>query len=176
MPDHPHAAAYIAASVDGFIARLDGGLDWLPAPTGDEDYGYHAFTASRDTLVLGRATYEMVRGFGEWPYGAFRVIVLSTGTPDTAGVDVEVLALEPGALLDRLGATGSRGVWVDGGQTVQRFLRAGCLDELIVTRVPVLLGDGIPLFGPVPDDVPLAHVSTDAFPDGLVQSRYRIDR
>ncbi|WP_412070370.1 dihydrofolate reductase family protein [Rubrivirga sp. IMCC43871] len=174
MPDRPHAAAYIAASVDGFIARPDGGLDWLPTPTGDEDYGYHAFVASVDTLVLGRKTYEMVRGFGEWPYDAFRVVVLSSGTPDTSGVDVEVLALAPGALLDHLGATGARGVWVDGGQTLQRFIRAGCLDELIVTRVPVLLGDGVPLFGPLSADVPLQHVETQAFDDGMVQSRYRL--
>ncbi|WP_412062410.1 dihydrofolate reductase family protein [Rubrivirga sp. IMCC45206] len=174
MPHRPYAVAYIAASVDGFISRPDGGLDWLPTPSGDQDYGYHAFVASVDTLVLGRKTYETVHGFGEWPYSAFRVVVLSTGAPDTAGVDVEVLALAPGALLDHLGATGSRGVWVDGGETLQGFLRAGCLDELIVTRVPVLLGDGIPLFGSVPADVPLRHVETQAFDDGLVQTRYRL--
>ena len=173
----PEAAVFIAASVDGYIARSDGGLDWLPASGSGEDYGYAAFAASVDALVMGRKTFETVLSFGAWPYTGKRVVVLSSGTvdvPDAHVDDVEVLALEPGAVLRHLGADGVRRVYVDGGQTIQRFLRAGLITELIVTRIPVLLGSGIPLFGELPSDVPLTHVETRAFESGLVQSQYRV--
>ena len=172
----PEAIVFIAASVDGFIARPGGGLDWLPTG-GGEDYGYRALMASVDALVMGRKTLDVVRGFGgDWPYAGTRVVVLSHGSPALPPhAEVEVLSLAPPDVLAYLGATGCRRVYVDGGETVQSFLRAGLIRELIVTRVPILLGEGVPLFGSLPADVPLVHVSTEAFPTGLVQSRYRID-
>lgn len=158
-----------------YIARADGGLDWLPEAPAGEDYGYAAHRASVDTLVLGRTTFETVLSFGvAWPYAGLRVVVLSHGAPRVPdGLDVAVMAGEPAELVRALGETGSRRVWVDGDETVQRFLRAGLVSELIVTRVPVLLGDGVPLFGPLDGDVARAHVETQAYPDGMVQSRYR---
>ena len=179
----PEAAVFIATSLDGFIAREDGGLDWLPQPDGGagggEDHGYADFMASVDALVMGRKTFETVRSFGVWPYGSTRVVVLSTGgpaVPEAIRPSGEVGGGAPAGLLRRLGADGVRRVYVDGGQTIQRFLRAGLISDLVLTRVPVLPGSGIPLFGEVTEDVALEHVATRAFPNGLVQSRYRIAR
>ncbi|WP_309570731.1 dihydrofolate reductase family protein [Deinococcus sp.] len=175
---------YIAASVDGFIARVDGSLDWLPGATPDsppgpvgEDHGYAAFMDGIDTLVMGRGTFDTVRDFTPWPYAGKRVVVLSH-TLDTAALPpplaglVEVHPGPVGALAATLRASGARGVYVDGGQTIQAFLRAGLLGELTVTRIPVLLGTGRPLFGVLDGDLLLRHVRTQAFPSGFVQSVY----
>lgn len=176
-PDRPEAAVFIATSLDGYIARPDGSIDWLHVPGGEGDYGYADFMAGVDALILGRKTYEQVLTFGKWPYGNTRVIVLSSGSldmPAEGSARVEVLNLEPEPLLRRLGAEGVRRAYVDGGETIQRFLRAGLIDELIVSRIPILIGEGRPLFGPLPHDVELEHVETRSFDNGLVQSRYRV--
>jgi dihydrofolate reductase len=162
--------------VDGFIARPDGGLDWLPAD-GGEPHGYTELMATVDALVIGRATFETVLGFSEWPYGDKRVIVLSSRPLDLAALrdrPVEQMGGEPAEILARLEARGVGHIYVDGGITIQRFLRAGLIQRLIVTRVPVLIGQGIPLFGPLDADVRLRHVRTRDFPSGLVQSEYLI--
>ncbi|MEM1126040.1 MAG: dihydrofolate reductase family protein [Bacteroidota bacterium] len=175
----PDAAVFIATSLDGYIAREDGALDWLlhyEAAEG-EDHGYADFMATIDTLVMGRKTFEKVLTFGAWPYQSTRVVVLSARgveVPEALASRVEVLALEPAALLQHLGATGSRRVYVDGGQTIQRFLQAGLIREMIITRAPVLIGTGIPLFGVLSQDLNLEHMSTQAFANGLIQSRYRV--
>lgn len=174
----PTAAAFIAASLDGYIARADDALDWLPMHTG-EDHGYDAFMRDVDALVMGRRTFEVVRGLGAWPYGARRVVVQTRRSLDVLpalAARVDASALDPAPLLARLGAEGVRRVYVDGGVTITRFLAAGCLDELVLTRIPVLLGSGVPLFGALAHDVALDHVSTRAFPSGLVQSHYRVRR
>lgn len=166
---------FIATSVDGFIAREDGGLDWLPGPEA-ESHGYEELMASVDALVMGRKTYETVLGFGEWPYGEKPIVVLSSreleGAP--AGAVVERMGGEPGEVAEQLAARGMRHVYLDGGVTIQRFLKAGLVDRLILTRVPVLLGAGVPLFGETGGDVRLKHVGTRAFPSGLVQSEYEV--
>ncbi len=178
-----HAAAFIATSLDGFIARPDGALDWLTgATTSADDHGYAAFMATIDTLVLGRHTYETVLGFGgDWPYVGKRVVVLSRtlAATDLPAALVGQIELHPGpiaALLSHLDASGSRWLYVDGGQVIQAFLAADRLDELIVTRIPVLIGAGIPLFGEPGRDIRLDHVQTTAFESGFVQSRYRVVR
>ena len=169
------ASVFIATSLDGFIARPNGELDWLPG--GDvEEHGYEAFMAGVDALVIGRKTYETVLGFGSWPYGEKPVFVLSTRplAPAPAGAVVERMAGAPEAIASQLDARGIRHIYVDGGITIQRFLQAGLIQRLIVTRVPVLLGSGIPLFGPLERDVRLEHVGTRQYPSGLVQSEYVI--
>jgi dihydrofolate reductase len=169
------ATVFVGASVDGFIARPDGGLDWLP--TAPEEHGYTEFIATVDALVIGRATFETVLGFSEWPYGDKRVIVLSSRPLDLAALrdrPVEQMGGEPAEIVARLEARGVGHIYVDGGITIQRFLRAGLIHRLIVTRVPVLIGQGIPLFGPLDADVRLRHVRTRDFPSGLVQSEYLI--
>jgi dihydrofolate reductase len=170
------ATVFVGVSVDGFIARPDGGLDWLPAD-GGEPHGYTELMATVDALVIGRATFETVLGFSEWPYGDKRVIVLSSRPLDLAALrdrPVEQMGGEPAEIVARLEARGVGHIYVDGGITIQRFLRAGLIQRLIVTRVPVLIGQGIPLFGPLDADVRLRHVRTRDFPSGLVQSEYLI--
>lgn len=181
---------FIAASVDGFIARRDGDLAWLDTYSGPiEDHGYDAFMASMDGLVMGRGTFEKVLTFGAWPF-AKPVVVMSRTLgndrlpPDLAGpypggshptsAKVRISALPPRETMAGLAAEGWRRAYVDGGLLIQSFLRAGLIADMIVTRIPVLLGDGIPLFGPLAADVPLRHLATTAFPSGLVQSTYRV--
>lgn len=169
------ASVFVGMSVDGFIARTDGALDFLPAG-GGEPHGYEEFFASVDALIIGRHTFETVLGFGHWAYGTKPVFVLSSRPlpPTPQGAVVEHMAGEPAAIVTELEARGIRHVYVDGGITVQQFLRAGLIQRLIVTRVPVLIGSGIPLFGPLPHDIRLRHVATRQYPSGLVQSEYEV--
>jgi dihydrofolate reductase len=172
------ASVFVGASVDGFIARADGGLDWLP-PGGGEPHGYEEFMASVDAIVIGRNTFEIVLGFQPWPYGDKRVVVLSSRPLDLSvvhGGRVEQRAGDPATIIADLAADGAPNLYIDGGITIQRFLRAGVIERLIVTRVPVLIGEGIPLFGSLDRDIRLSHVATRSYPSGLVQSEYRIDR
>lgn len=138
--------------------------------------------ASVDTLVIGRKTFETVLAFPEWPYGTKRVVVLSSQPVDFSGIRgrvarggvVEHMAGEPAEIVTRLAASGVRHIYVDGGITIQRFLRAGVVHRLIITRVPVLIGEGIPLFGALPRDVRLRHVATQHYASGLVKSEYEV--
>lgn len=132
--------------------------------------------ASVDALVIGRKTFETVLGFDTWPYGAKPVFVLSTRAlaPAPSGAVVEHLSGDPKEIASQLEARGIQHVYVDGGITIQRFLRAGLIQRLIITRVPVLIGDGIPLFGSLLRDVRLEHVATRHYSSGLVQTEYRI--
>lgn len=171
------ASVFIATSLDGFIARPDDGLDWLPMD-GGEPHGYAEFIATVDAIVMGRRTFEIVRGFDSWPYGPTPVIVLTTRpaalrAPD--GVACEFMSGSPGQIVARLEQRGMKHLYIDGGVTIQRFLAAGLIQRLIITRIPVLLGSGIPLFGPLPHDVRLRHIATRSFPSGPVQSEYVID-
>jgi dihydrofolate reductase len=168
-------SVFVGTSVDGFIARPDGTFDFLPAD-GGEPHGYLEFMASVDALVIGRHTYETVLAFPEWPYGDKRVVVLSSRPLDlsAAAGPVEQMHGAPADIVAQLAATGANHLYVDGGITVQQFLRAGLVDRIIITRVPVLIGQGIPLFGSLPHDVLLRHIATRQFPSGLVQSEYTI--
>jgi dihydrofolate reductase len=169
-------SVFVGASVDGFIARPNGDLDWLPAD-GGEPHGYDEFIASVDAIVIGRKTFETVLAFEIWPYDGKRVVVLSSRPVDLSAAKgvVEQMGGQPAEIVSRLAASGARHLYVDGGITVQRFLRAGLVQRLIITRVPVLIGDGIPLFGSLPNDVRLRHVATRHYPSGLVQSEYHVD-
>jgi len=171
-------SAYIAASLDGFIARPDGSLDWLPqTQEGNEDYGYSRFFDSIDAIVMGRSTFDTVLSFGQWPYADKRFFVLSNralNLPDFVPTTVERRACTPVELTGELRRNGIQHVYVDGGKTVQSFLRAGLLDEITITTIPVLIGQGIPLFGALNSDVRLILADSLAFKTGLVQNRYII--
>lgn len=177
------ASVYIATSLDGFIARANGGLDWLPGVESEdnsgEDYGYHAFMDSVDYLVMGRNTFDIVLGFGgEWHYGEKRIVVLSSRPVEISeriADTVEWMSGTPREIVEQLAERGAQHLYVDGGVTIQRFLNEGLLQQLIITRIPVLIGDGIPLFGPLPHDIKLRHVETQSYANGMVQSRYLID-
>jgi len=168
-------SVFVGISVDGFMARPDGSFDFLPENA--EPHGYEEFMAGIDALVIGRNTFEVVLAFETWPYGDKRVVVLSSGPLDFSGVKggrVEAMSGAPAEIVAQLAASGAHHLYVDGGDTIQRFLRAGLVDRLIVTRVPVLIGQGIALFGALPHDVLLRHVATRSFDSGLVQSEYEV--
>jgi dihydrofolate reductase len=180
MPDLK-ATVFIATSLDGFIARPDGAIDWLPtgADTKFEDYGYAELMKSVDALVMGRKTFETVRGFGgEWPYGTKPVIVLSSKKveiPKELSKSVTYMSGNINAIREILATRDVKHIYVDGGVTIQRFINAGAIDRLIITRIPVLIGEGIPLFGKLENgDVHLAHIGTKSYPSGLVQSEYTV--
>lgn len=177
----PRVSVFIAASLDGFIARPDGSLDWLETanasvPPG-EDCGYQAFMDTVDGLVIGRHTYETVLGFGCWPYAGKRVIALSSQpltAPAVADSLIEGSSENPPELLTRLQAEGLRHIYVDGGVTIRSFLCAGLVDRLTITTIPILLGQGRPLFGERKGDLSLRLESSRAYPFGFVQSTYRV--
>lgn len=169
-------SVFIGTSLDGFIARPNGDLDFLP-PGGGEPHGYEEFIASVDALVIGRNTFEKVLTFETWPYGDKRVVVLSTKPLDFSAVVggvVEQMGGRPAEIVSQLAASGAHHLYVDGGITIQEFLRAGLIDRFIITRVPVLIGEGIPLFGTLPHDIQLRHVATRQYQSGLVQSEYEV--
>jgi dihydrofolate reductase len=168
-------SVFIGTSLDGFIARANGELDFLP-PGGGEPHGYEEFMATVDTLVIGRKTFETVLAYPTWPYGDKRVVVLSSRLVDFSGVRggvVEQIAGSPAEIVAKLAASGAKHLYVDGGVTIQRFLRAGLIQRLTITRVPVLIGEGIPLFGALAQDIRLRHVATRHYPSGLVSSEYQ---
>jgi dihydrofolate reductase len=169
------ASVFIGTSLDGFIARANGDFDFL-SPSGDEPHGYHEFMATVDVLVIGRKTFETVLAFDAWPYGEKPVVVLSSRPlePTPAGAIVERMSGSPAEIVSQLEARGIEHIYVDGGITIQRFLRAGLIDRLIISRVPVLIGAGIPLFGALDRDIVLTHVATRQYASGLVQSEYAV--
>jgi dihydrofolate reductase len=164
---------FVGTSLDGFIARTNGALDFLPAG-GGEPHGYDEFMATVDALVIGRKTFETVLAFPTWPYGTKPVFVLSTHpwARAPAGAVLERMAGDPAEIVAQLEGRGIRHIYVDGGITIQRFLQAGLIQRLIITRVPVLIGEGIPLFGSLQRNIVLKHVATRQYASGLVQSEY----
>lgn len=169
-------SVFIGTSLDGFIARPNGDLDFLP-PGGGEPHGYDEFIASVDVIVIGRKTFEKVLTLGPWPYGDKRVVVLSSRPVDlsaASGGVVEQMAGPPAQIVSQLAVGGAHHLYVDGGITIQGFLRAGLIQRLIITRVPVLIGDGVPLFGSLARDIRLRHVATRHYPSGLVSSEYHV--
>lgn len=170
------ASVFVGTSVDGFIARSNDALDFLSAG-GDEPHGYEEFIATVDALVIGRKTFEVVLGFPEWPYGDRRVVVLSSRPLDFSrvrGGRVEQMSGAPAEIIAKLAAAGVKHVYVDGGVTIQNFLRAGQIQRLTISRVPILIGQGIPLFGSLPEDIRLRHISTQQYAGGLVKTEYEV--
>jgi len=178
MTERPTTVVYIATSLDGYIARADGGIDWLDGPDepNDEDYGWAEFFAGIDAIVMGRATFELVVGFGVWHYGDRPLTVLSStlqDVPEHLKDKASISALPPRDLLAHLGGQGHTRIYVDGGKTIQSFLREDLIDELVITKLPILIGQGIPLFGDLDGDLAWKHLSTSTFDNGLVKSHYR---
>ena len=169
----PTVCVYIAVSLDGYIARADGSIDWLDAMQWPgEDYGYAEFFAAIDTIVLGRATYDQVLTFGDWPFAGRQVVVL-THRPLASkhGERGHDGALVP--LLRSLAAAGARRVYLDGGEAIRQGLRDDLVDEITLSVVPILLGDGRPLFDRGLPESGWTLLSTRGFASGLVQSHYR---
>lgn len=169
-------SVFIATSLDGFIARRDGSLDWLPKP-GDaslagEDHGYDAFIADVDAIVMGRNSFDVVLASG-WRYSRpIYVLTHRPLPPIPEGVQAQAVAGTPREVVAALATRGHRHLYVDGGATLTQFLEAGLIERMTLTSVPVLLGDGIRLFGRLSEEVPWRHVRTTSFPSGLVTSVY----
>jgi dihydrofolate reductase len=171
----PHVTLYIATSLDGYIARADGGIDWLDAvQRPDTDYGYHAFYDTIEAVLLGRKTYELAESFGEWPYPGKPSYVFTRQRLTSTRNDVFFTAAEPAALVRELNDRGLKRLWlVGGGELVAAFQRERLIDEYIVSIIPVSLGNGIPLFPPPGQELPLELTGCERFPSGLVQLRYQ---
>ncbi|WTW92468.1 dihydrofolate reductase family protein [Streptomycetaceae bacterium NBC_01309] len=172
------SSVFIATSLDGFIARPDGDIEWLTS-RGEKagDLGYDDFIAGVDTVVMGRATYEKLLTFGAdiWPFAALHVAVLSTVLADDADSRITVYrGIDD--LVTGLAARGTKHVYVDGGQVIQSFMRAGMIDRLIVTTLPVLIGSGLPLFGALDNDVDLVLEENKTFDSGFVARTYSVVR
>ena len=173
-------SVFIATSLDGFIARKDGDLDWLDQANTTvaegEDCGYTAFMDTVDILIMGRNTYEKILTFGPWPYEK-PVIVLSRNPidiPTEIANKVTHSSETPKTLHTQLSAEGARRLYIDGGITIQRFLNAGLITDLTITLIPIILGEGIPLFASLQQDIPLTHKETLSYPFGFVQLKYEI--
>ena len=172
----PRCSVFIATSLDGFIARRDGGIDWLSiVETPGEDYGYAKFFADVGALILGRRTYDTALGFSAWPYGDKPCVVLTHRSAAGAGTGA-LPRRRAGPLLEELHAAGVRRVYVDGGAVIRLFLREGLIDDITLSIVPVLLGDGIPLFDDAIPERRLRLAGSQAFASGLVQLRYDVQR
>lgn len=169
---------FIATSLDGFIARKDGNIDWLMSrDDSSEDHGYDNFIKEMDGLIMGRGTFEKVRDFEPWPY-TLPVVVLSSklvhkDVPEKLVGKVRFLNLGPLEVMKLMEREGWKKVYVDGGRVIQSFIREKLIEDIVITRVPVLIGEGIPLFGALTEDQAFKHLETKVFPSGLVQSQYQ---
>ena len=172
---------FIARSLDGYIADKNGGLDWLNAvPNPDHlDLGYEKFIKSVDAIVMGRTTFETVCGFDiPWPY-KIPVFVLSSSLeslPEELKDKVDILKGTPTKILALIHKKGYTQLYIDGGATVQNFLKEDLIDEIIITTIPVLLGGGTPLFGELPNEMEFEHVESVLYLDALAQNSYRRKR
>ncbi len=172
-------SVYIATSLDGFIARPDGDIEWLFAfndPNDKEDYGYAEFMASIDCIVMGRKTLEKVLTFPDWPYEK-PVIVLSNTLkviPEQCIGKIEIFHGTVDDLVIKLREEKRERIYIDGGKTIQSFLAGGYVSDMTLTRIPILIGSGLPLFGSISKDIRLKHIVTKSFPSGFVQSKYEL--
>jgi len=171
---------YIATSLDGFIARRDGRIDWLmnyPNPE-NSDFGFSMFLESIDAIIMGRKTFEVVLGFGEWPYTK-PVFVLTKSLKEIPAHLQTKASLCQGDLktiLAQLAAKDISNIYVDGAKTIQSFINLDLIDELIISRIPIILGSGIALFNNLKTEYKFKHISTDVFSNGITKSRYLRDR
>ncbi|RNC85880.1 MAG: dihydrofolate reductase [Balneola sp.] len=172
-------SVYIAASLDGFIAKPDGDIEWLDHPDyilkdKNEDFGFYTFMDSVDALVMGRHTFEKVLSFGEWPYEK-PVVVLSSKLNSIPGdLEGKVIPMSgsPKEIVAQCAERGFNHLYIDGGKTIQQFLNAELIDVITITKIPVLLGDGIPLFGKTEKDIYMELISCTQYENGFVMVVY----
>jgi dihydrofolate reductase len=169
------AIVYIGTSLDGFIARKDGDIGWLTQFADDEAFrSYDELISRIDAYVIGRGTFEKVLSFPSWPYKK-KVFLLSNSlnkVPDDLSQEVTLLTMKPRELLNHLSSMGYSTIYVDGGKVIQSFLKEDLIDELIISKAPVLIGSGIPLFGHLDSDLRFHHIRTAVCSNGLVRSYY----
>ena len=164
---------YIAQSLDGYIAKPDGGIDWL-RPFDDVDYGYAAFMREIGTIVMGRKSYEMARSFGDWPYPpAVRTLVITSTPLDDAPPSVTRVGADIPRLVTALRAAGDKDTWIMGGaMTINGFLNANAVERIDLFTLPVLLGGGIRLFEGERAETGLRLLSSQIYDKGLARLSY----
>lgn len=168
----PQIRLYIAQSLDGYIARADGAIDWL-RPFDDVDYGYSTFIRDIGTVVIGRKSYEVARSFGDWPYKTMRSLVITSSPLDDAPPNVTRVGADIARLTTALRAAGAKDTWIMGGaMTINAFLAAGAVDRIDLFTIPVLLGDGIRLFDGARPETPLKFLSSQVYDKGLARLSY----
>lgn len=168
-------SAYVGTSLDGFIARKDGDFAWLSQFANDEAVAaYNEFIARIDVIVIGRGTFEEVLKFPDWPYDKPVFVLSSTfkEVPEKAIGKAEILSMTTQEISKHLASEGFSNIYVDGGTVIQAFLSEGLVDELIIAQVPLIIGNGIPLFGHGETDISFQHVRTAVGTNGLVRSYY----
>lgn len=174
--NRPKISIFIATSIDGYIARQDGGLDWMDRVDGfDEDYGLHKFMDSIDALIIGRKTYEIAASVSDWPYKGKRVVVLSN-TLRAVKEEAELFRGDLISLVSQLHADGIKHIWIDGGVTISQFLEYQMVDSMTLSVIPVILGSGIPLFNAISHDIPCRLIASQQYPSGLVNLNYEVVR
>ncbi|GLS91451.1 dihydrofolate reductase [Psychromonas marina] len=181
-------SVYIATSVDGFIAKKDGSVDWLhqvgclDAEMGEHaDMGFAAYMASIDCMIMGRKCMQSIADMHltpeQWPYGNTRIVVLSntlTTFPDNMKGRIELYSGDLQQLLTQLESAGHKHAYIDGGMTIQAFINLKLINEMTITRAPVLLGEGIPLFAKTAKEVTLHNTQAIAFANGFIQEKYSV--
>ena len=173
-------SVFIATSLDGYIARPNGDINWLMEADnsgGKEDYGYKEFSDTVDCMVMGRNSMEMVMGFPEWPYKSKRVIVLSNTLKETPSKLQDKVELYSGSLIKlvtELKNDGCKRIYIDGGKTIQSFINENLITDITITKIPILLGEGLSLFGETKHDIKLKHIESKSYPSGFVKSTYEI--
>ena len=165
-------SVFIASSIDGFIATQSGSLEWLErAARPDEDYGYDAFMSTVDALAMGRGTYDHISNLDPLPFGD-RPVFVFTHDPPQRRAGVTFWQAAPREALERWTEMGLARVYVDGGQLISAFLKAGLIDDMVLTKVPVLLGDGKPLFYPTANAAFMRLDGVQSWPSGFVNTSY----
>lgn len=181
-------SVYIATSADGYIATPDGGVDWLHTAGNPEadmrgnDMGFDAFIRSVDCMVMGRKCMEMIAGMNltpeQWLYGDMPIFVLSHSVKEPPENLRGKVKIHPGsiqALLEKLENQGYQHAYIDGGATITSFLNLKLIDEMIITKAPLLLGEGIPLFGKIDTPIKLENAEASAFANNFIQIRYCVN-
>lgn len=181
-------SAFIATSIDGYIARKNGDISWLQnagnadADMGENrDMGFKNYLSSVDCIIMGRNTMEKISTFNltdeEWPYGTIPIITLSTtlkSAPENMKNRVEIYAGDTFVLLEQLEKKGYTHAYIDGGATIQHFINLALIDEMTVTRVPILLGEGLSLFGKTSGDIRITEVTSKSFPNDFIQEKFSL--
>jgi len=168
---------YIATSIDGFIATKDGGVDWLMEienPNND-DFGFADFIEGVDALVMGRNTFEKVLTFGDWVYSKPVYVLSSTlkSIPESLYGKAFLIGGDIKDVLHTLENKGLTNLYIDGGKVIQSFLELDLIDEMTITRIPRVLGEGIPLFESMSNCIKFSHVKTEVLLDELVKTHYK---
>ncbi len=172
---------YIATSLDGYISDKHNGLEWLSSiqVSSNNDMGYKAFMNGVDAVIMGRKTFETVCSFDlEWPYSK-PVFVLSRSMKSISNDYAKKVELVNGPLkfiLEKLNQKGFQNLYIDGGKTIQSFLKEDLIDELTITIFPIMLGGGSRLFEEMPVELEFDHIKTEVFSNQIVQSHYKRKR